>query len=71
MSAWSGYQKKGEHVRTFVSMKTGYNVHPLNLLTKYLRDVAGHHLEEDVVASFIRKLVCHSGLLQQIYKYCS
>ena len=40
----------------------------LHHLTNDLRFVVGHHLIEDVVASLGRKLECHSGLLQQIYK---
>jgi len=35
--------------------------------TNNLRLVVGHHLEEDVVASLIRKLECHSRLFQQVY----
>lgn len=38
------------------------------LLTDQLRFVVGHHLVEDVVASLIRKLECHSRLLQQVYQ---
>ena len=37
-------------------------------LTNDLRLVVGHHLVEDVVASLIWQLECHSRLLQQIYK---
>lgn len=36
--------------------------------TNKLWFVIGHHLIEDVVASLIRKLECHSRLLQQIWK---
>lgn len=46
-------------------------VQNLSLFTDKLRFVVGHHLVEDVVASFIRKLECHSRLLQQIWKCCS
>lgn len=36
------------------------------VFTNQLRLVIGHHLVEDMVAPFIGKLECHSGLLQQI-----
>ena len=39
---------------------------PLLCRTNYVWFVACHHLEEDVVASLIRKLEGHSGLLQQV-----
>lgn len=54
-----------KNVRKFIT------VQQLSLFTNQLGFVVGHHLVEDVVASFIRKLECHSRLLQQIYKCCS
>lgn len=39
---------------------------PLLCRTNYLRFVACHQLEEDVVASLIGQLEGHSGLLQQV-----
>lgn len=44
-------------------------LHALNKIcasTNQLRLVVGHHLVEDVVASLIWKLECHSRFLQQI-----
>lgn len=71
MSDISGDQKWDDKFNRLLYMKTvsRFNiVQELRLFTNQLRFVVGHHLVEDVVASFIRKLECHSRLLQQIYK---
>ncbi len=65
--------KKGDRLNGLFYEKivSGFNIlQQLSLFTNQLRFVVGHHLVEDVVASFIRKLECHSRLLQQIYKCC-
>ena len=71
MSAISGDEKGGDMLNKWfpIKPKRSFNiVQQPSLFTNQLRFVVGHHLVEDVVASFIGKLECHSRLLQQIYK---
>lgn len=65
--------KKGEMFNTLFKMRISNQLDIMKqqiLLTDQFGFVVCHHLVEDVVASLIRKLECHSRLLQQVCKDC-